>query len=219
MLRNTGFLSHASPSLLRALEALATEVRVAPGACLFEQDDEGDAFYEVLDGELEISVLSDEGRKLSLCVMRPGECLGEISLFDTDVRTATATALSPTRLRRIGRVELHREIARDPELAVELLTLAGRRMRWMSTQIHEQVFLPLQTRLARRVLYLVGGEERNGRIAMSQAQIADFTGATREAVARTFSEWKRSGVIHVSRGAIKVADRGRLTAIAAASSF
>lgn len=214
MLQNTGFLAGASPALMSALESLADRVDLKKGETLFSQGDTGDSFYSILNGELELSVLSADGRKLSLALMRDGECLGEISLFDPEVRTATAIALSDTSLYRVASKDLMRKVAETPELSVDLLMLAGRRMRWMSGQISEQALLPLSARLARRVLYLCANVPEGEVLKMSHAALADYVGATREAVSRLVSDWKKQGVIDASRSGVIILDKEALEDIA-----
>lgn len=212
MTRTIGLLENASPDLAARLDALAETVRLSPGEILFGQGDAGEALYSVLSGEVEVSVLSAEGRKLTLDIMRPGAVLGEIALFDPGPRTATVTAIAETRLSRIRNRDLQAELRRSPELAVELVRLAGQRMRWMNRQFTDQVFLPMSLRLARRLLYLTDG--RDGPLAMSQAELAEFTGATREAVSRVLGEWKAAGLVEVSRRGLSVTDRPGLRRIA-----
>ncbi|MEL7025703.1 MAG: cyclic nucleotide-binding domain-containing protein, partial [Pseudomonadota bacterium] len=101
MLANTGFLSSASASLQDAITAMATKVQMEPGDVLFEQGDEGDALFAIVAGSLEISVVSEDGRKLALDVLKQGDMIGEIAFFDPGVRTATATALDQTTLYRM----------------------------------------------------------------------------------------------------------------------
>lgn len=212
-LPETGFLSGASGSLRQMLESQASDIRLTNGEVLFEQGDTGDAFYAVIDGSLEVSILSAAGRKLSLDLMRPGAVFGEIALFDPGPRTATVTAAEPSRLLRLRNRDILAQIQRQPELAGDLLHLAGQRMRWMNMQLNEQVFLPMPVRLARKLLYLApdGGD---GRLGLSQSELAEYVGATREAVSKTLSNWKRSGLIEINRGGLQIHDRGALAMLA-----
>ncbi len=214
-LPETGFLSSASAELKRVLGGLATEMTLEPGEVLFEQGDEGDALYAIMTGRLEISVLSQDGRKLGLDVMGPGALFGEIALFDPGVRTATVTALAATTLRRLRNPELLHEVRKAPVLAADLIRLAGQRMRWMNLQLSEQVFLPVPTRLARKVLYLTP-ETTTGatELVLSQSELAEFVGATREAVSKTLSTWRRMQVIELSRGGLRILDRPALRVLA-----
>ena len=218
MTATKGFLSTASAALIDILEGLSTEIRMTRGQVLFEAGDPGDALFAVTEGALEISVYSEDGRKLTLDIMRAGSILGEITLFDPGPRTATATALEPTVLRRVRHCDVLSEITKTPELAIDLIHLAGKRMRYMNRQLNEQVFLPVPLRLARKILYLTqnaGSDEiREVRLKLSQSELAEFVGATREAVSKTLSSWKKDGVIEATRGGLQVLDRPALELIA-----
>lgn len=211
----TGFLSEASDSLSTMLGELSTELKLEDGDVLFEQGDEARELYAVLKGTLEVSVLSLDGRKLALNVLREGALFGEIALFDPGERTATVTALETCTVLRVRYDDVLDEIREEPELAIDLIHLAGQRMRWMDRQLNEQVFLPMPSRLARKILYLTerpdGG---HATLALSQAELAEFVGATREAVSKTLSSWKRMGVIDSARGALSVMDRAALQTLA-----
>ena len=214
-LPKTGFLAHASQNLSDLLNSVATEVALDEGEVLFEQGDTGDALYAIISGSLEFSIISREGRKLSLDVMRPGALFGEIALFDPGKRTATVTALEPCRVRGVKNADILAAIRKSPELGIDLIQLAGERLRWMSSQLNEQVFLPMPARLARKILYLtIDGSDDLELLNLSQAELAEFVGATREAVSKTLSLWKRAGVIDASRGGLRVLDRNALQVMA-----
>ena len=212
-LPDTGFLSGASAPLRQMLESQASDIRLSQGEVLFEQGDTGDALYAIIEGALEFSILSIAGRKLTLDLMRPGAGFGEIALFDPGARTATVTASEPSRIRRLRNRDVLAQIQQHPELAGDLLRLAGQRMRWMNAQLNEQVFLPMPVRLARKLLYLTP-DSGDGRLGLSQSELAEFVGATREAVSKTLSNWKRSGIIEINRGALQILDRTALGLLA-----
>ena len=83
----------------------------------------------------------------------------------------------------------------------------------MNTQISEQAFLHLPARLARKVLHLLG-EDGSDQLPMSQASLADYVGVSREAVSKTLAEWKRNGIVDISRGAIRILDLNALETLA-----
>lgn len=215
LLPDKGFLSDASDKLKQMLAGQATEIVLAPGNVLFEQGEEGDALYAILSGALEFSILSVSGRKLSLDMMGPGSIFGEIALFDPGCRTATVTALKDSRLLRVRNSDVLSHIQNHPEMANDLIRLAGKRMRWMGRQMNEQVFLPMSTRLARKLLYLA---EVNGRrepvLTLSQSELAEYVGATREAVSKTLSSWKKTGIIDAGRKGLTIIDHSALEALA-----
>lgn len=206
-LPETGFLSQASDRLKAVLSSQATEISLERGSILFEQGDTGDALYAITKGTLEFSILSQNGRKLSLDLMAPGAIFGEIALFDPGPRTATVTATEPARVLRVRSADVLAQVQAHPELAGDLIRLAGQRMRWMGQQLNEQVFLAVPTRLARKLLHLapVGGDCPQT-INLSQTELAEYVGATREAVSKTISGWKRMGVLDATRGALIIRD-------------
>jgi len=176
---------------------------LAKGHALFDQGDHDDRLYILDEGRLEVSVLSAAGRKLSLNQLRPGAVFGEIAVLDPGPRTARIEALEPARLRAIRQGSVLSAVAEHPALATELLQLAGRRMRWLSRQVEDQFFLSPPARLASKLLYLSGDTDE---VRMSQAQLADYVGVTREVVSKTLSEWRRDGIVGLSRGRIALLD-------------
>ncbi|MQY43396.1 cyclic nucleotide-binding domain-containing protein [Epibacterium sp. SM1969] len=212
-LPTTGFLSGASDRLRETLNRQAQEMQLAPGDTLFEQGDEGTALYAVIDGELELSILSSTGRRHILDRISAGAVFGEIALFDPGVRTATATSVGRSTLRRLDRKDVLTQLQNHPELAEDMLRLAGQRMRWMSTQLNEQVFLPLPVRLARKLLHL-SPEGQNDWLKLSQAELAEYVGATREAVSKTLAGWKRNSILDIRRGGVEILDHAALEELA-----
>ncbi len=214
-LPHSGFLAEASPRLRQMLAAQASEVRLARGEVLFKQGDAGDALFAVIDGAMEVSILSVDGRKLSLDLLTPGAVFGEIALFDPGTRTATVTAVEPARLLRVLSTDVLRELHDHPELAIDMIRLAGQRMRWMGRQLNEQVFLPVPTRVARKLLHLAPRQgAQTGAVRLSQAELAEYVGATREAVSKTLAVWKRQGIVDVTRGHVSIRDVPTLEALA-----
>ncbi len=212
---NSGFLAEASDRLKAMLTAQATEISLNDGETLFEQGDEGNALYAILEGTLEVSFLAMSGRKLTLTLMRPGEIFGEIALFDNGPRTATISAAEPSRVLRVLRNDVLRQIRQHPDLAEDMIRLAGLRMRWMGSQLNEQVFLPMPIRLARKLLHLSELQDNPAdRITLSQSELAEFVGATREAVSKTISTWKRDNIVQASRGGVLIQDFDALQELA-----
>ncbi len=199
---------------------LAVESVLAKGEVLFEQDDPGETLYAIASGALEFSLLSSDGRKLSLDVMREGAIFGEIALFDPGPRTATVTATEPSSVWGIKNTDVLSALRIRPELGVDMIQLAGRRMRWMGQQLQDQVFLPLPIRLAQKILYLAGGNgTAEDTVKLSQSELAEFVGATRESVSKTLAVWKRDGIIDLGRGTLRILKKENLKKIAASKTI
>lgn len=210
----SALLRGASETLRESLARLARPVSLADGEYLFHQGDPGDALFVIRTGQIEVSVLSGDGRKLTLNTMGAGEVFGEIALLDQGPRTATVMALGPAELTCVTRADVMAEVRANPDLGIEIMALAGARLRWISSRYKERVFEPLNVRLARRLLLLAQGSGAEG-VRISQDDLAAHVGATRVAVANILGEWRRAGVVRPGRGSIAVTDPERLTEIAA----
>lgn len=195
--------------MLAGLGQIATLKTLDAGEELFAQGDRADAVYFIATGNLDVSVVAADGKKLSLDILQAGDVVGEIALFDDGARTATITARTSARLWRLPRSQLQAAVQKDPEIALDLLALAGKRMRWLTQQIHEQAFLSLEERLARKILHLTSYENgiTSDTLAMPQGELAEFLAVTREAVSKTLTSWKQQGVIELGRGKLVILDR------------
>lgn len=202
----SGVSRPASARLLDMLKPLATPTRLDKGQDLFSQGDEADALYVVVDGVLEISTLSEDGRRLAHILLKPGTVFGEVALFDGGQRSATVSAKQKAELLRIARVDLLNEIQNNSGLAVELLQLTIGRLRWMSAQLEDHVFQSVPVRLARRLNFLFMTMSTNSEIRISQSELAEHVGATREAVSKILSQWRETGVVQLGRGKITILD-------------
>lgn len=204
----TGFLASASQALQTLMGEVAKPHTLTAGTELFAQGDTGDTLYAVSMGALEVSVQSAEGTKLTLQIMQPGDILGEISLFSPGPRTATVTALELTEVWGIRHADMLAALRSNPDLQMDMISLAGLRMRWMGEQLSERVFMDLPTRLARRILHLIPPDAQS--LKMSQNDLADFVGASRESVSKTLSLWRKDGIISLGRGSLTLIDRNTL---------
>jgi len=204
----------ASRDLRSVLLAAAKPVRLPAGETLFEEHDQGDALYVLLEGRVELSVACEDGRKLGLDVLSSGAVFGEIALFDPGARTASATALENCRLLRLRHHDLKKAIEGNAALAFELLRLMGQRMRYMNTQLHEYVFMPLPQRLARKVLHFTRADAGKSSLKLSHSELAELAGASREAVSKVLSRWKKQGILKTGRGSVELLNHGALREIA-----
>lgn len=206
-----------SPAFADMLEGMAVQVTLSASDMLFHQGDPANDLFRIDEGLVEISVVSPDGRRCALNVLGEGDLLGEIALFSEGTRTASATALRDCRVSRFARRDLFSKLATDPELALEMIQLAGQRLRWMSQQFEDQAFLSAEARLARKLLFLLDRiPSANDTVEVSQAALADHVGVTRELVSKSLSGWKKRGWVALGRGRLTVLDRNALAEFSSA---
>jgi CRP/FNR family transcriptional regulator, cyclic AMP receptor protein len=195
--------------------ASALPLNLKKGQRLFERGDPGGTMYVVVQGRIEISVVSAAGRKISLNLISAGNCFGEVSMIDNQERSASAVALEPTSLQPIGRSTFFAAARLCPELAITIAEILSERVRWVSDSVEDYALLPLDRRLARRILLLHDQfSSPDGTIEIAQSDLADFAGATRESTNKILMQWKSLGIIALMRRTIQLTDRARLDRIA-----
>jgi CRP/FNR family transcriptional regulator, cyclic AMP receptor protein len=198
-------------ALLGASPALALE----NGRTLFQRGDAGGTLYMVQSGRMEISMLTESGKKVSFNIIGAGQCFGEISMVDQQPRTASALALEQSSLIAVRRAAFFDAVEHCPRLGLNLMEILCERFRWVSDSVEEYAVYSLQRRVARRLLVLHRNfAKSDGAIEIAQSDLADFAGATREATNKILMEWKNDGVIGLGRRKIAVMDLAKLDRLA-----
>jgi CRP-like cAMP-binding protein len=203
-----------------ALAALAHRRSFEKGALIFAQGDTGDALYGIASGRVRISSADDAGHEVFLNVLGPGDTFGEIAMIDGLQRTASAVAIDPSTLVVIPRAQFLNHLQRDPGLAFHLMNLLCERLRWVSDIIDESTFLTGPARVARPLLRLLEtygrpvGEDQM-ELVISQAELGQFLGISRQVVNKYLRSWCDEGWVCLKRGRIQVNDLNALREVSA----
>ena len=174
----------------------------------------------VLSGTVRISIPSPDGKEIVLAILQPGEVFGEIALLDGKERTADAKAITRCSLAILTRNDVLTFLERNPASWLKLVEVLCERLRRTDQQIAEVALLQLPARLARALLRMVAQEPREKgavlkrKIRLSQRELGNFVGATRESVNKCLGEWQRSGIIRIEDNLITILDRGAFEALA-----
>jgi CRP/FNR family transcriptional regulator, cyclic AMP receptor protein len=204
-----------APEVRELMLGSTAPLTLKKGQRLFERGDPGGVMYVVLEGCVEISIVTETGRKISLNLIGPGNCFGEISMFDKYDRTASAVALEASRLQPINHETFIAASKRCPELALTLIEILCERVRWISDSVEDYALLSLERRLARRLIML---QEKfpsaDGSINIAQSDLADFAGASRESTNKILIHWKNLGLVVIGRRTITLQDKAKLDQIA-----
>lgn len=180
----------------------------AAGETVFLRGDPGDALYVIEAGRIEVSVLALGGRRSVVNRMGPGEILGEIALLDGGLRSADATAGgSGARLLVLRRGEIVSWLGAHPEAAMGLIGELCSRVRDALEIFENQAQTNARARLARCLLRVAakwGKPHPGGGLAvaeaLSQSEIGEFSGLSRENVNRTLKALAEEGLLHLEDG-------------------
>lgn len=215
--RNALFRGLATP-IIAQIVSLASRRSYEVGAVVFLRGDAGDALYGVATGKVRISVSGAAGKEVFLNIMEPGDSFGEIALLDGEPRTATATTLTPTELVIIQREPFLALLRKEPSLALHLIHLLCTRTRRAHELLEDSALLDAPARLAKRVLTLASVHGRpvadGKRLAISQEELAQFLGLSRQIVNQHLQTWRGNGWINLGRGSVTIVDEPALSRFA-----
>jgi CRP/FNR family transcriptional regulator len=176
---------------------------------LFFAEETSDNIYLVKEGRIKLLRANAEGREMILDILGPGEIFGELALVDEEYRSHSAEAVDDALVCIISRQDFEGILQRHPEMALRVLKLIGLRRRELEMRIEDLVFQPLAGRLALGLLWQAqrhGVSENDGsiRIPLTQSDLANLIGASREAVAEQLKEMKALGLLKTSYRNIRV---------------
>jgi CRP-like cAMP-binding protein len=104
------------------------------GEVIICQGDVGTCMYVIQEGQVEV-VLEGDDQEVQIGVRGPGEFLGEMAIFDRDVRSATVRALGQARVLTVDKKNFMRRVHEDPSLAFRLVETMSRRIRELNSEV------------------------------------------------------------------------------------
>jgi CRP/FNR family cyclic AMP-dependent transcriptional regulator len=195
-----------APEDLAKLEAGARPHTYLRGAVILTQGEMSDNLYVVLSGRLKVYMGNSEGREVVLNFLGPGEAFGELSLLDSEPRSASVMAVETSRLALLPRRHFLDCVFANPAIAIALLqTLAGR-VRGLVDRVGNLALLDVYGRVA-NMLISQAKEDENGRLVtdvLTHQELASMVGASREMITRILNDLKRGGYIAIENRRIVV---------------
>ncbi|MBB5078943.1 Crp/Fnr family transcriptional regulator [Nonomuraea endophytica] len=197
--------------------SLAEHAAFPRGARLFTEGEPGDCVLVLLSGKVKATRPSPEGGEILLNMAGPGELLGELRLFDTAPRQATATAVQETTAYRAPVKEMSDWIDRHPEAARRVMGLLAARIRRMNDRIEDAAGVDVATRVARVLVEQGARFARRTSVGLrltldlSQDDLAHHVRASRERVNQILVDFTRRGWITRDGGDLLILDAPQLT--------
>lgn len=166
--------------------------------------DDGTCLFAVCRGTVEVVVPSAEGKDAVISLITESEIFGEIALLDGRPRTADAMAFTDCTLMVIERRDFLPLLHEQPSITVKLLEILCARVRRTTEQVEELMFLDLEGRLAKTLLRLGTSAEEPYRISITQRELSEIAGISREETNKRLQIWSKGGILRLERGRIAV---------------
>lgn len=216
LLASNELFRHLSPNQLSGIARYTRLEKFSHNQPIFRQHDSGSTMMAVISGLVRISRLSMSSKEVVFSILTPGTFFGEIALLDGGVRSADATAMGDTELIVLDRRDFMPFLEHNPAVAIGMLEVLCQRIRRTDEQVEDSLFLLREARLAKMLLQLAdqfGRETPDGvciELPLSQRELGNFVGLTRESINKQLVEWREAGLIGISGKLITIHD---LTAI------
>ena len=220
LLERISIFSQLGREELGRLAEITAIVRIPARKVLVRKGDAGSHAYVIISGRLKATGAGEDGKETVLRIMDPGEVIGEIALLDSQPRSATVTALDPAELLVIQRRDLIPFLEQHPRTAIKLLEALAGRLRSISSQFEDRVFLNLPSRLAKKLVALAdtyGEDVADGRridLALNQSELGEMVGTSRECINKQLRAWSREGLVRSERGYLTIRDSEALDRLA-----
>ncbi len=199
-----------SPDLDALLKGNAKTQHLAKKQRLFYRGSPPDALYCVKSGGIRLCVTGSNGRESLLNVATPGHWFGEASVFSGEARIHDAFAVLESELLVVPAQTLHTLIDHRPEFLLEFLKLMGLRYKATLERMDGNAIQPLPARLAGIMLDFCRAETaqltRGDKIMLhvSQEDLGQMLGVSRQSVNKVLKEWEEQGFIEVNYRSLAV---------------
>jgi CRP/FNR family transcriptional regulator, cyclic AMP receptor protein len=217
ILARSGLVQGVEPEAVSALTKYLHPVEFPRGHTVFAEGEPGDRLYIIISGKVKLGRRSSDGRQNILAIMGPSDMFGELSIFDPGPRTSSATTITTVRAVSMDRDALKAWITDRPEIAGQLLRVLARRLRRTNNNLADLIFTDVPGRVAKQLLQLAQrfGTQEGGALRvthdLTQQEIAQLVGASRETVNKALVDFAQRGWIRSSGKSVLISDSERLS--------
>ena len=218
-LKKIDLFKNLSDEELKELDHYITTATFRKKDDIFTEGDAPEWFYIVSTGKVKVTKISHDGKEIILEIISPYDIFGGVAVLRNFPYPANAIAMEDSEILKISRKNLMRLIDRFPNLMYCIALQLGDRMKSSFDSLKNIALERVEARIAALLLKLgnkVGVETKEGLMIdmrLTKQDVADMVGTTVETSIRTFSKFKKDGLVTDSDGKIIIKDRERLAAL------
>jgi CRP-like cAMP-binding protein len=200
----TLFKGLSSEQLQRTVE-VASRRDYSADSTLFYQGDEATKFYLLLDGEIKLSQLTEDGQQIILHIVVSGEAFGILAVLQQIPYPVTAQAVKPAQVLAWDEQTMRELMAENVQLAFNALGILAGHIHEYQDRFREIATEKVERRIARTLLRLgnsIGKKTESGvliDIPLTRQDIGEMTGSTLFTVSRILRAWEEKGYVKSQR--------------------
>jgi CRP/FNR family cyclic AMP-dependent transcriptional regulator len=208
-LKAVPFFTRLSDRELEVVRSVASERTYPKNAVVLTEGEMGDSLYMIQSGKVKVVIGDEEGRELILKILGPGDFFGEMSMIDKQPRSASVTTLEPATFLVLTNAAFERCVEQAPRIANMVMQILAQRVREADRKIGTLALMDVYGRVASTLLELA--VYTNGKLVvgekLSQQDLANMVGASREMVNRILKDLSERGFISIESKSITIINR------------
>jgi CRP/FNR family transcriptional regulator, cyclic AMP receptor protein len=182
------------------------------GEVILMEEESGSALFVIINGEVKVVRIGEDGREVILSILGPSDIFGEMALLDGEARSASVVALDSAELFMLHRKDFLALLHEYPTIAISLLKHLTQRLRRADALIKSLSLKDAYHRVGYVLLQFADerGRIRQGKVEIDnlpvQQEIANMAGTTRETVSRTLGKMEKLKMLHVEGNTVVIID-------------
>ena len=208
-LQSIPYFRGLGPSELNSVKGIVFEKVAERGDLILVEGQPADVMYFVGSGVVKLFKTSADGKEQILALVRPGESINDVSLFDGGPNIASAQAMGPVVLYGIRKDDLDGIMREHPQVALNANSALASEVRRLAALVEDLSFRHVTERVA-KILLEYAGNGASAQPRLTQQDMAAMAGTVREVVGRALKALEDEGMIKIDRHRIAITDRRAL---------
>lgn len=206
-------LSNISTGLSQILQSVHHIRQIERGTLLYQEGLEASELYIIQSGIIQVSKMVEDGRELTIRLCSAGDLVGELSLFQPSAKyMLNAKVIESGKVAVLIKEELERKLEVESGLALEFMKWLNLQHRKSQTKFRDLVLHGKKGALYSTLIRLAnsyGLETPEGiliNLPLTNQELANFCGTSREVVNRLLSDLRKQNALSVKKGIITIHD-------------
>lgn len=210
IVKKVPFFKLLSEKELELIDSITTEQTYKKGEYIFFEEEKGDKFYVIKEGQVKLSKMIENGDEQILNIFSNNDIIAEIIAFDKGNYPASAVTMKKTTLICFERSKFEKLILEHPEIGLKLLQELSGRLRRAQQNVRDLALKDSSAKVASLLIFLAEkyGDVRRDKIildiSLTQKEMANMIGSSRETVSRVLGRFENDGLIKTSRKKITI---------------
>lgn len=180
--------------------------KCAANEIIFQEGAQAQFYYQLVSGSVRWVNINDDGKEFLQVMIEPGECFGELPLFDGEPFAATAIADTDSMIIRLHQSTFHQLLKENPEIHLAFSKLLSQRLRFKFLILREMANHNPEHSISTLLSYFKQTQKnictKCNQVKLTRQQIANMTGLRVETVIRTIKTLQSKGQLHITKGKV-----------------